>query len=107
MILNADLSYAKNFTTDSGITATLAYNHYSDKLYAIGNEGKGNLVDKAMGSLDLILKTKLTKSFGIDFGARNLLNPEFKRVQENAGGDVLVFNYKKGLTFGLGMNYQF
>ncbi|WET01034.1 TonB-dependent receptor [Flavobacterium sp. YJ01] len=107
LILNADLSYAKNFTTDSGITATLAYNHYSDKLYAIGNEGKGNLVDKAMGSLDLILKTKLTKSFGIDFGARNLLNPEFKRVQENAGGDVLVFNYKKGLTFGLGMNYQF
>ena len=107
LILNADLSYNKNFTTDSGITATLAYNHYSDKLYAIGNEGKGNLVDKAMGSLDLILKTKLTKSLGIDFGARNLLNPEFKRVQENAGGDVLVFNYKKGLTFGLGINYQF
>ncbi|MBZ4037227.1 TonB-dependent receptor [Flavobacterium sp. 17A] len=107
LILNADLSYTKNFTTDSGIMATLAYNHYSDKLYAIGNEGKGNLVDKAMGTLDLILKTKLTKSFGIDFGARNLLNPQFKRVQENAGGDVLVFNYKKGLTFGLGMNYQF
>lgn len=107
LILNADLSYSKNFTADSGITATMAYNHYSDKLYAIGNEGKGNLVDKAMGSLDLILKTKLTKNFGIDFGARNLLNPEFKRVQENAGGDILVFNYKKGLTFGLGMNYQF
>ncbi|WP_281231696.1 TonB-dependent receptor [Flavobacterium gelatinilyticum] len=107
LILNTDLSYTKNFRNDSGIMATLAYNHYSDKLYAIGNEGKGNLVDKAMGSLDLIFKTKLNKNFGIDFGARNLLNPEFKRVQENAGGDVLVFNYKKGMTFGLGMNYQF
>ena len=87
--------------------ATLAYNHYSDKLFAIGNEQKGNLVDKALGSLDLVFKTKLNKSFGIDFGARNLLNPEFKRVQENTGGDVLVFDYKKGITFGLGMSYQF
>ncbi|PAM92547.1 TonB-dependent receptor [Flavobacterium sp. IR1] len=106
LILNTDLSYTKNFKNDSGIMATLAYNHYSDKLYAIGSEGKGNLVDKAMGSLDLVFKTKLNKSLGIDFGARNLLNPEFKRVQENAGGDVLVFNYKKGMTFGLGVNYQ-
>lgn len=107
LILNADLSYTKNFKNDSGIMATLAYNHYSDKLFAIGNEEKGNLVDKAMGSLDLVFKTKLNKSFGIDFGARNLLDPEFKRVQENAGGDILVFNYKKGITFGIGINYQF
>ncbi|WP_418264129.1 TonB-dependent receptor domain-containing protein [Flavobacterium faecale] len=107
LILNADLSYTKNFKKDSGIMATLAYNHYSDKLFAIGNEQKGNLVDKAMGSLDLVFKTKLNKSFGINFGAKNLLNPEFKRVQENAGGDVLVFDYKKGLSFGLGMSYQF
>jgi len=107
VILNADLSYTKNWKSDSGIMATIAYNHYSDKLYAIGGQGKGNLVDKAMGSLDIVLKTKLNKSLGIDFGARNLLNPEFKRVQENNSGDVLVFNYKKGITFGLGMNYQF
>ncbi|MFD2940910.1 TonB-dependent receptor [Flavobacterium notoginsengisoli] len=107
LILNTDLSYAKNWKNDAGIIATLSYNHYSDKLYAIGSQEKGNLVDKAMGSLDFVFKTKLNKKLGIDFGARNILNPEFKRVQENAGGDVLVFNYKKGVTFGLGMNYQF
>jgi hypothetical protein len=107
LILNTDLSYAKNWKNDAGIIATLSYNHYSDKLYAIGSQEKGNLVDKAMGSLDFVFKTKLNKKLGIDFGARNILNPEFKRVQENASGDVLVFNYKKGITFGLGMNYQF
>ncbi|KDN56717.1 TonB-dependent receptor [Flavobacterium seoulense] len=107
LILNADLSYAKNWKKDAGIIATLTYNHYSDKLYAIGNLGKGNLVDKAMGTLDFVFKTRLNKSLGIDFGARNLLNPEFKRVQENANNDVLVMNYKRGITFGLGINYQF
>ncbi|MNR67668.1 hypothetical protein D3C85_1917930 [compost metagenome] len=60
-----------------------------------------------MGALDFVFKTKLNKNLGIDFGARNILNPEFRRVQENAGGDVLVMNYKKGITFGLGLNYQF
>lgn len=56
---------------------------------------KGNLVDKAIGSLDLIFKTKLNKNLGIDFGARNLLNPRFERVQENADGDFKALSYKE------------
>ena len=107
LILNADLSYTKNWKNDSGIMATVSYAHYSDKLYAIGNEQKGNLVDKGMGSLDFILKSKLNKNLGLDFGARNILNPKFERVQENAGGDVPILNYKKGVTVGLGLNYNF
>ena len=60
-----------------------------------------------MGSLDFVLKTKLNKNLGISLNTRNLLNPTFKRVQENAGGDVPVLTYKKGAFFGLGLDYKF
>ena len=89
------------------MTATLAYSHYSDRLYALGVEQQGNLVDKGMGALDFILKTKLNKNLGLDFTARNILNPEFKRVQENASGDLPAVTYKRGAFFGLGLSYQF
>jgi hypothetical protein len=106
LLLNADLSYAKNWNEDAGFMATIAYSYYSDRLYALGVETKGNLVDRGMGTLDFILKIKLSKQIGIDFTARNILNPEFRRVQENASGYVDALTFRKGAFFGLGLNYQ-
>lgn len=107
LLLNGDISYLKEWKNDKSVMATLAYSYYSDRLYALGVETKGNLVDKAMGTLDFILKTKIDKNFGINFTARNILNPEFRRMQENASGAVPALTYKKGAFFGLGMTYQF
>jgi len=107
LLLNADISYIKDWDNDKNLMATLAYAHYSDRLYALGVENKGNLVDKGMGTLDLILKSKLNKNIGVDFSARNILNPEFRRVQENASGDIDAINYKRGVYISLGATYTF
>ena len=107
LLVNADLSYNKEWSDDRGLTATVSYAHYSDRLYALGVQQKGNLVDKGMGTLDFILKTKVHKNVAVDFTLRNLLNPEFRRVQENASGDVDVVNYKRGMFLGLGAKYTF
>lgn len=107
LLLNADVSYVTEWNDDKGMTATLAYTHYSDRLYALGVEGKGNLIDKGMGSLDFILRTKIHKNFVIDFAARNILNPEFRRIQDNATGLVDAVTYKRGAFFSLGAKYTF
>ena len=108
LLMNADLTYIKEWDkSDSSIMATLAYAYSSDRLYALGVETKGNLVDKAIGSLDFILKTKLNKSLGINFTARNILDPKVKRVQENRTEDITVLSYKKGVGLNLGLTYQF
>lgn len=106
LLLNADISYVTEWSENRGMTATLAYTHYSDRLYALGSQ-KGNLIDKGMGSLDFILKTRIHKNFGIDFAARNILNPEFRRVQENATGPVNAVTYKRGAFFSVGAKYTF
>src|SRR5690554_3592241 len=106
LLLNADLSYTRNWKNDSGIMATVAYSYFSDRIYSLGSEGRGNLVDKAVGTLDFVVKAKIDKNFGINFSAKNLLNPKIERVQENASGDILAVSYKKGLYFSLGISYQ-
>ena len=60
-----------------------------------------------MGSLDFILKTKIHKNFALDFAARNILNPEFRRIQDNALGAVNAVTYKRGAFFSLGAKYTF
>ncbi|MCC2599241.1 TonB-dependent receptor [Sphingobacterium sp. FBM7-1] len=105
-IVNADLSYLKSFDATRSLTATLLYNYYSDKLNAIGTGGRGNLVDKGLGTLDFVLKSKLTRHLGIDLAARNILNPSFERWQQNVD-PIKVLSYKRGAFFSLGVNYKF
>ena len=106
LLINGDVSYTKDWDAERGLTATIMYSYYSDRLYALGIEQKGNLVDKGMGSLDMVFKTRLSRHFGIDLIGRNLLNPEFERVQENAGGDIPVVSFKRGAYIGLGVTYK-
>ncbi|WP_299394693.1 TonB-dependent receptor [uncultured Gelidibacter sp.] len=106
MLLNADLSYIKAFNNDGNLMATLAYSYTSDKIYALGVETKGNLVDKGVGTLDFILKTKINKHFGIDLTVKNILNPAIERIQENASEDITVLSFKRGAFFKLGLRYK-
>ena len=85
----------------------MVYTYFSDRLYAIGTNDRGDLVDKAFGSLDFIAKSKLNKKIGIDFILKNLLDPRIDRVQANNNGYINVLSYKKGLAFSLNINYQF
>lgn len=105
-LLNADVSYTNNWNADSGITATVMYSYYSDRLYALGIEEKGNLVDKGMGALDFVVKTRLGRHIGVDLVTRNLLNPEFQRIQENPSGHVPAVTFKRGAYIGLGVTYK-
>lgn len=108
LLLNADVSFFSEWNDkESSLTSTIAFTHFSDRVYSIGTNGRGNQVDKAFGSLDFITRVKLNKNVGLGLVAKNLLNPTINRVQENNSGDVNVLSYKKGMTISLGMNYQF
>ncbi len=105
LLLNADVSFYKDFKKDRNIRATLALNYFSDRAFSLGTEGKGNLVDKGLATLDFIVKTELTKRIALGFTAKNLLNPTVERIQEKQ--NVVVQSYKKGSNFKLSLSYNF
>ena len=108
LLLNADLSYLTEWSNnEKSLNTTVAYSYFSDRINAIGTNGRGDLVDKAFGSLDFIAKTKLNKNLGLDFVVKNILDPKINRVQENSSGDINVLSYKKGLGMSFKLNYTF
>lgn len=108
LLLNADVTFVKEWNAKkSSVSGTLAFTYFSDRVYSLGTSDRGNLVDKAVGTLDFIVKSKLNEKLGLDFGIKNILNPTIDRVQENKVGDVNVLSYTKGINLGLGINYQF
>ncbi len=106
LLVNADLTFNKRWHNNGNVMATVAYSYFSDKIYSLGIEQKGNLVDRGVGTLDVIVRTKFNRRVGLDLVARNLLDPEYRRVQENASGHVPVLTYRKGQFFSLGLSYQ-
>lgn len=107
LLLNADLTYTHRWTNEANLMATVAYSYFSDRIYSLGVETKGNLVDHGVGTLDLILRSKLSRKLSVDLIARNLLDPTYQRVQENASGHIPVLTYKKGKFYTISLKYSF
>lgn len=105
LLINSDISFNKEFKNDKSLTATLAGGYFSDRIYALGVTGKGDLVDSDVFTLDFILKLNLSKNIGIGFSAKNLTDPTIERKQDIQ--NVVVDSYKKGRNFGLSVKYSF
>src|SRR5690554_5580737 len=107
-LLNADVSYLQQWNNnESNLMATVAYSHFSDRIYALGTNGSGNLVEKGLGTLDVVLKTALSKNFSLGARVGNILDSRVERIQQNPTQDYTVLSYRKGINFNLNINYQF
>ncbi|AXT62257.1 TonB-dependent receptor [Aquimarina sp. AD10] len=122
LVANADLSYYKDFSKDKNIQLTLAANYFSDRIFAIGNFGKGNIIEKGVPTVDFVAKTQLTENITIGLSAKNLFNPSIERFQEAVDGDtnddptlnlnfqqreITILSYKKGYDVKLSLAYKF
>ena len=45
-LMNADVTYIKEFEEKKSIQGTIAYGYFSDQLNTIGTLNKGNVIDK-------------------------------------------------------------
>ncbi len=107
LLANVTIGYKKKWDENNKtINVAGVYNYTSERLYSIGHSNMGDQVDQAVNTFDFIVKTKFNR-FGVDFSAKNLLNPNIERIQENMDGDHLVRQYKLGTTFSLSLKYNF
>lgn len=119
VLANADISYYKDFTEDKNILLTFAANYFSDRIFALGNFGKGNIIERGVATLDFIAKAQVSKNITLGLSAKNLLNPDIELFQEAVDGDINpdingvqeksidVSSYKKGYDFKLTLAYKF
>lgn len=113
-IVNSDLSFTLEDNIKSGreTVASIVFNYSHDRIYALGLLGNEDIIEKGMPTLDFIFSHKFNDTFGLNFSAKNILNPNYQRTKEifpttGSSEDLTVRNYKRGIELGLGLSYKF
>jgi hypothetical protein len=107
LLINADISYKRTWNDNANLfMASLSYSYFSDRVYAIGTNTRGNIIEKPFNSLDVTIKAKWDKlSCGLNF--KNLLNEAIEIYQANENKDITVLSYKKGIIASVKIGYRF
>jgi hypothetical protein len=107
LIANANVNYKVGWRNgDHSLTSSLVYQYVSDRLYLIGFASLGNQVDQSRHSLDYVLKWTFNK-MDVSLKARNILNQDVDRIQQNGSRDFLVRSYRDGVKFSIELSYNF
>ena len=117
-IINADLGYNLRYGKDkTNITYFgLVFNSFGERLYAVASDGIGNQYEKPFNALDFVLKNSINQKLEINFTVKNILNSTVQYKQDIYAdlshpdlktGQVVVNEYKRGITASLGISYKF
>ena len=102
-LLNTNISYSLD---SLGLDINLSYNLFGPRLSEIGMIGLPDVYEKqAKGMLNLNVSKDFGKHFRVRFGARNLLNVDYNKIQTFKGEEYITQSYTMGRTFSLGLTY--
>ncbi len=98
-LFNGQLGY-DNF---DGLTATLLYHYFGERIYEVGILGAPDLIESPHGELDLVLIKEYGDHWKLNLKAQNLLN-ERKEIMQ---GGLVATGYNEGRKASLKLEYRF
>ncbi len=88
---------------DIGAKASILYNVFGERIEEVGAGGAPDVVEQPFHQLDLVASQALPHGFSIKAKAKNLLDLEVRRMQD----EEIVERYFKGREFSLGLSWQY
>ncbi|WP_190810005.1 TonB-dependent receptor [Flagellimonas sp. S3867] len=106
-IINTDINYSPVFGNYMP-KATVAFSYFSDRVFSLGSGSLGNIVEKAVPTLNFVFKNSFGEHFEANLFAKNILDPDVTLVREGTGiGDITIRAYNLGVNLGLTLTYKF
>jgi TonB-dependent receptor len=105
-VLNADISWS---SASLGSSVTLSYNIAGERLYLVNNLGF-DIYEQPAPQLDLVYSQRLNRHWKLKFSAKNLLDPDYKRIYGQSGDltpERIYSTHTKGRTFGISLACEF
>jgi hypothetical protein len=84
----------------------IVYNRVGNRISKVGYADLGDIVEKPVDEIDLIVSKKLFDNFVIKASALDLLNQTKKFIQRTPDGDKIAESYNNGRTVKLSISYQ-
>ncbi|MEQ9187572.1 MAG: TonB-dependent receptor [Cryomorphaceae bacterium] len=88
-------------------TITVAYSVFGPRIVLAGTYGKGDVYERPVNTLDLVLKNTLSEHFDLNISIKNLLNPRIVQTQDIAEKSFVINEYKMGINYSLSLSYRF
>jgi outer membrane receptor protein involved in Fe transport len=101
-ILNLDLNYDE---PRAGTSASLILNVAGPRI-ALTKLNADDVYEQPAPTLDFLLSQKIARNLTLRLSAKNLLDPKIERTY-GKNSRLLYSSYRKGLTIGLTLNYDF
>lgn len=92
-----------NFRNESGWQSNLAFNVNGPRIAVVDLAGN-NVIERPRPSLNFNVSKQIGR-FSVKVAANNLLDPEYKYVQEYRGTDYIFQNSRAGRRFSVGVKY--
>ena len=105
VLCNIDASYMRKWR-DVESTVTLSYNFYGRRLWSVGIQGMGDVYQNGVNTLNLVIRNKVKEKWGINFSAKNILNPTWRTTQSTFDGDVDLNSFRRGIDLSLSVSYN-
>ena len=112
-LINADLKYDFDFSSNWNNTISLVYNVYGERIFAVGTNGLDHYYEQPFNKLDLVWSNKIGKKWDVKFSVDNILNPKYsiKLGEKNklpiTESDLTVKDFTRGIGFSLNVSYTF
>lgn len=112
-LINADLKYDFDFSSNWNNTVSLVYNVYGKRIFAVGTNGLDHYYEQPFNKLDLVWSNKIGKKWDAKFSIDNILNPKYsiKLGEESklpiTESDLTVKDFTRGVGFSLNVSYTF
>lgn len=98
-LANAQIGYEPY----SGVTATLLYHYYGERIAQVGTSGAPDLIEQPFGELNFVYLHEIGENWQLSFKAKNILDT---RTEITQGGFVTT-GYDNGRDFSFQVNYTF
>ena len=105
-ILSSDIGYSFELGSIKSRWG-LVYNVFGPRVFLAGTYGRGDVYERPVNTVDLILRNTFSERVDVTINLRNLLNPKIVQEQTNAGQTIVFNEYRLGTTAGLSVNYRF
>ena len=112
-LLNSDIKYEFDLGSNCKNTASLVYNVYGERIYAVGIAGYDHIYEKPFHKLDFVWGSSINKKWDLKFSVDNILNPLYTRergtdnkisIEESS---LVEQSYKRGVGFSTSVSYSF
>jgi TonB-dependent receptor len=101
-VFNIDLSYSNN---ETGTNAGLYFNTFGERLSKVSANVNPDVFEQPAPVLNFTLSQQVYQTLNLNIGIRNLMNTSYKEVAKYKGEEYIFQEYKRGITYSLGLSY--